>query len=354
RPEIGHDVQRGVGVAVDGAGVAQLLGCGVRADLVGMQRGVDADAVLDGLEFQAEISAGQDTVGLGAAHIAQAFQLELPHQLALRAPHLEADAGDDRQDHLALARLAAASGQLGVRGGRGLHVQGGLDQVGARRRGWASGLGRRLGGGDGIGRRGLGRGRQRRARERAEQHDRAQTPFKELRWHGAWLDGDQNQLCGTMMMSPGFMSTLAEISPRLSRSFRRMLYCLPCSEPRTRMAPLPSAKSVRPPTWIMTSSKVVFWRKGTAWGLAASPTMRICSLARPWKEVTMTVTTGSRMNLDSDFSMSRERSAGLRPAAATSSTSGREMRPSGRTVTVVDRSGLRQTTTLRVSSGPIL
>lgn len=58
---------------------------------------------------------------------------------------------------------------------------------------------------------------------------------------------NQNQLCGTIMISPGLTSTLADMSPRLSRSFRRTLYCLPDSDPRTSTAPLPSAKSVSPP-----------------------------------------------------------------------------------------------------------
>jgi hypothetical protein len=47
--------------------------------------------------------------------------------------------------------------------------------------------------------------------------------------------------------------------------------------------------------------------------------------------------------LASAFSISRASSAGLRPAATRSSTNGEEMRPSGRTVTVDDNSGLRQT-----------
>ena len=60
------------------------------------------------------------------------------------------------------------------------------------------------------------------------------------------------------------------------------------------------------------------------------------------------------MNLDSPFSTSRASSLGFFPAAIRSSTSGIEIRPSGRTVTVVDSSGLRQTVMARVSSGPIL
>ena len=81
--------------------------------------------------------------------------------------------------------------------------------------------------------------------------------------------------------------------------------------------------------------------------------IRICSLDGPWNAVTTTVTTGSRMNLASAFSMSRARSVGLRPSATRSSTSGVEMRPSGRTGTASDSSGLRQTMMLTVSSGPI-
>ena len=70
--------------------------------------------------------------------------------------------------------------------------------------------------------------------------------------------------------------------------------------------------------------------------------------------LTITVTAGSRMTRESAFSISRESSTGLLPAATRSSTSGEEMRPSGRTVTVADNSGLRQTWMFSVSSGPIL
>ena len=45
---------------------------------------------------------------------------------------------------------------------------------------------------------------------------------------------------------------------------------------------------------------------------------------------------------------------GLLPAAGRLSMSGIAMRPSGRTVTVIDSSGLRQTTMVSVSNGPIL
>jgi len=81
----------------------------------------------------------------------------------------------------------------------------------------------------------------------------------------------------------------------------------------------------------MTSSSVMFCRYETACGLAASPMMRICSLLGPLKLLTMTVTTGSRMNFDNAFSSSRASSAGFLPSAGTSSTSGVLMRPSGRT-----------------------
>ena len=98
----------------------------------------------------------------------------------------------------------------------------------------------------------------------------------------------------------------------------------------------------------------MFWRYATACGLAASPMMRICSFVGPLKLVTITVTTGSRMYFDNAFSSSRASSPGFLPSAGTSSTSGVLMRPSGRTGTAIDSSGLRQTTMFTRSSGPMM
>jgi len=88
-------------------------------------------------------------------------------------------------------------------------------------------------------------------------------------------------------------------------------------------------------------------------GFVASPVTRICSFTGPAKLVTTTVTTGSRMYLVSAFSMSRSSSVGVLPIATMSSTSGVVIFPSGRTGTMIDRSALRQTITLIVSSGPM-
>ena len=69
-----------------------------------------------------------------------------------------------------------------------------------------------------------------------------------------------------MRMSPGLISTLADTSPRLIRSRKRTVYCLFPSDVRRIVARLPSAKSVSPPTAIITSSIDIFTRYGNAWG----------------------------------------------------------------------------------------
>src|SRR4051794_1390799 len=59
------------------------------------------------------------------------------------------------------------------------------------------------------------------------------------------------------------------------------------------------------------------------------------------------------MYFASRFSISRASTAGVVPVAGTSWTSGIARRPSGRTATVTDSSGLRQTKILSTSPGPI-
>src|SRR5207248_747404 len=60
-----------------------------------------------------------------------------------------------------------------------------------------------------------------------------------------------------------------------------------------------------------------------------------------------------RMYLPSRCSYSRAREVGVLPIATTSSTSGIETRPSGRTGTVTVSSGLRHTKIFRLSPGPM-
>src|SRR5215471_13948683 len=67
----------------------------------------------------------------------------------------------------------------------------------------------------------------------------------------------------------------------------------------------------------------------------------------------MTVTSGSLMYFASRFSYSRASDVGVLPIATTSSTSGIETRPSGRTGIVTVSSGLRQTKILRLLPGPM-
>src|SRR5271166_3903340 len=117
--------------------------------------------------------------------------------------------------------------------------------------------------------------------------------------------------------------------------------------------PFPAAYLVRPPTAIIASSTVMSARYGSARGCAASPMMRIWSGMGPPKPVTMIVTRGSLIYLPSSCSYSRAKVVGVLPIATTSSTSGIERRPSGRTGTVIDNSGLRQTKMFRLSPGPI-
>jgi hypothetical protein len=67
----------------------------------------------------------------------------------------------------------------------------------------------------------------------------------------------------------------------------------------------------------------------------------------------MTVTTGCWINLPKACSISRASWVEVLPLAAKSSTSGVVILPSGRTATVSDTSGLRQTMMLTESPGPI-
>jgi len=88
--------------------------------------------------------------------------------------------------------------------------------------------------------------------------------------------------------------------------------------------------------------------------LAASPNTRTCSLYGPTNCVTITVTTGSRMYFESCFSISRASSTEFFPCATSSSTNGAEILPSGRTGTVIDNSGLRDTMMFTESPGPMM
>ena len=73
----------------------------------------------------------------------------------------------------------------------------------------------------------------------------------------------------------------------------------------------------------------------------------------PTKLDTITVTIGLWMYFASAFSMSRASCVLSLPMTSMSSTSGTVIRPSGRTGTDVDSSGLRHTSMLIVSPGPI-
>ena len=68
----------------------------------------------------------------------------------------------------------------------------------------------------------------------------------------------------------------------------------------------------------------------------------------------MTVTTGSRTYFSSFFSISRAIWTEVLPCATSSSISGVENLPSGRTGTDIDSSGLRQTMMLMLSPGPMM
>src|ERR1700730_7766336 len=80
---------------------------------------------------------------------------------------------------------------------------------------------------------------------------------------------------------------------------------------------------------------------------------RIWSGIGPTKPSTMTVTSGSLTYFESLSSNSRASVVGDLPIATTSSTSGIDSLPSGRTGTVSVSSGLRQTKIFRLSPGPI-
>ncbi len=68
----------------------------------------------------------------------------------------------------------------------------------------------------------------------------------------------------------------------------------------------------------------------------------------------MTVTTGSLMYLPSRCSRIRASWVGVLPMATTSSTSGIDNRPSGRTSTLMLSSGLRHTKMFNLSPGPMM
>jgi len=72
------------------------------------------------------------------------------------------------------------------------------------------------------------------------------------------------------------------------------------------------------------------------------------------KDVTTTVTTGSRTYLPSCFSISRDISTEFLHCAVSSSIRGVENLPSGRTGTDIESSGLRQTMMFRLSPGPMM
>ena len=158
-----------------------------------------------------------------------------------------------------------------------------------------------------------------------------------------------------MSMSPGSIGTLAEMSPSRIKSCSLTLSCN--SWPlifRMIFERLPAAKSVMPPTAIMTSIMLIFSRYCNVWGLAACPMTRICWLYGPTKPITMTVTTGSCMYLASECSRSLAKTEGVFPAACMSETSGVDILPSGRTGMISESSGLCQTTILTLSPGPIM
>src|ERR1051326_8420474 len=80
---------------------------------------------------------------------------------------------------------------------------------------------------------------------------------------------------------------------------------------------------------------------------------RTCWANGPTKLFGITVTIGFVTYFDSRFSTSRASIVGVWPTATISSTSGIEIRPSGRTGAAIDNSGLRQTKISSESPGPI-
>src|SRR5262252_10093341 len=81
--------------------------------------------------------------------------------------------------------------------------------------------------------------------------------------------------------------------------------------------------------------------------------IRIWSGIGPTNPAIITVTSGSLMYFAKRISYSRASAVGVLPIATTSSTSGIETRPSGRTGTVTVSSGLRHTKMFRLSPGPM-
>src|SRR5690606_39118963 len=99
---------------------------------------------------------------------------------------------------------------------------------------------------------------------------------------------------------------------------------------------------------------VIPWRNGNERGDVTAPVTRTrdkYSCER--SSVTITVTFGSRTKDPSLLRIASATDIGVRPPADTSPTSGTEIMPSGRTGTVTESSGFRQTLTWIWSSTPI-
>ena len=125
----------------------------------------------------------------------------------------------------------------------------------------------------------------------------------------------QNQLCGMIRMSPGRMSTFAEMSPRRSgRAGARCRTCRPRPRGDRRAVAVGEVGQAADGDHHVEQRHVLAIRRGSA-AWSPRPITRICSLTGPTKVVTTTVTTGSRMYLASAFSMSRASAVEVLPCA---------------------------------------
>ena len=130
-------------------------------------------------------------------------------------------------------------------------------------------------------------------------------------------------------MSPGLTSTLAEMSPRLSRSLQPHAVLLASFLAAHQHGSVAVGKVGQAPDGdhhVQHGHLLAVRHRRRFRGLADDADLLAGTHRKP---VTTTVTTGSRVYLPSAFSMSRARSVGLRPCATRSSTSGVEMRRRG-------------------------
>ena len=159
-----------------------------------------------------------------------------------------------------------------------------------------------------------------------------------------------------MITSPGFRSMFSFILPLLTSDFELDLdlVFLPASSLRTILRTIARGELGQ-----TSHCENGIQHRACPRGRARDCGLVTCPITFTWLKaltgfVTIMFTCGVRTYSASTFSISRASCEGVLPTATMSSTSGVEILPSGRTGTVTDSSGLRQTNTCKVSPGPMM